>query len=332
MDYFIGIDVSKSTLDIAIMSQGNIFLQDKITNEPVAIRAFLKALSARGIGVDRAVVCLEHTGVYNAHVLEICWRKKIKICLEPAVRIKTSQGLVRGKSDKIDALRIAQYAFKNRQELTFWAPPRPTLQRLKALLSLRDRLLRSKTQLEVPLKESAGFLEKSIVKDLSPASGRLINAIKKEIAQVDKQIHKLVRQDTPVSNQVKQITSVPGLGPITALNMIITTDEFKRINEPKKFACYAGVAPFEHSSGSSIRGKTRVSPKANMAMKTLLHMAAMSAIGCCPELRAYYQRKTAAGKNKMSVLNAVRNKLITRAFACVNQGKTFEKNYVHVLA
>ena len=332
MDYFIGIDVSKKTLDVAIVLGGTVLLQDKITNEPVPIKAFLKTLLEKGINVDQAVVCLEYTGLYNAHILEICWKKEIKICLEPAVRIKHSQGLVRGKNDKIDALRIAQYAFKNHQELSFWTPQRPTLQRLKALLSLRDRLIRSKTLLEVPLKESAGFLENTIVKDLKPATCRLINATKKEIAHVDKQIQDLISQDALVSNQVKQITSVPGLGRMTALNMIITTDEFKRIKEPKKFACYAGVAPFEHSSGSSIRGKTRVSPKANMAMKTLLHMAAMSAIGCCPELKAFYQRKTATGKNKMSVLNAVRNKLISRAFACVNQGRTFQKNYPIALA
>lgn len=331
MDYFIGIDVSKKTLDIAVLVDGNVLLQDKIANQPVAIRMFLKAL-LMGISVENVIVCLEYTGVYNAHVLEIFWKKGVRICLEPAVKIQLSQGLVRGKNDKIDALRIAQYAFKNRQELSFWAPQRPTLQRLKALLSLRDRLIRSKIQLEVPLKELAGFLDNTIIKDLSPPTARLIRATNKEIVQIDKQIQDLIRQDTLVSKQIKQITSVPGLGPITALNMIITTDEFKRITEPKKFACYAGVAPFEHSSGSSIRGKTRVSPKANMAMKTLLHMAAMSAIGCCPELKAFYQRKTAAGKNKMSVLNAVRNKLISRAFACVNQGRTFEKNYINALA
>lgn len=332
MDYFIGIDVSKKTLDVAVLTEGQIVLEEKIDNQPRSISAFLKILVNKGVQLQHSVVCMEYTGIYNAHALEVCRKKKAKICLEQAIKIKSSQGLVRGKTDKMDARRIAQYAFKNRQDLVFWNPQRLTVQRLKALLSLRDRLIRSKIQLEVPLKESVGFLEGAIIKDLNPTTRRLVNATKKEILQVDKQIQELVTQDIPLSNQVKQATSVPGIGPITALNMIITTDEFTRIREAKKFACYAGVAPFEHSSGSSIRGKTRVSSRANMAMKTLLHMAAMSAIGCCPELKEFYNRKTAAGKNKMSVLNAVRNKLISRVFACVTQQRTYQKNFHNALA
>ena len=111
------------------------------------------------------------------------------------------------------------------------------------------------------------------------------------------------------------------------MNVIIATGEFTRITDTKKFACYAGVAPFEHTSGSSIRGKTRVSKMANMAMKKLLHLAAISAIQYCEEIKTYYERKVLAGKNRMSVINAVRNKLITRIFMCVKQERIYQKNY-----
>jgi len=333
MDYFIGVDVSKKSLDLAVVHDGQVVLQDKIENGPKAVRSFLTGLiKSLRIAPDRIMLCLEHTGVYNAHVLEVFWKKDIRICLEPAVKIKGAKGIERGKTDKIDAQRIAIYAFKNARELAFWHPERLVIQKLKALLSLRNRMVRTKNQLQVPLQESTGFLDKSIVKELSKTARRAIDSIKKEIHQVDRQIKLLTEQDQPVSTQVEQITSVPGIGLVTALNMIITTGEFTRIKDPKKFACYAGVAPFEHSSGSSIRGKTRVSPKANMAMKTLLHLAAMSAINCSVELRAFYTRKVVLGKNKMSVLNAVRNKLISRAFACVNQGRTYQKEYSNALA
>jgi len=118
---------------------------------------------------------------------------------------------------------------------------------------------------------------------------------------------------------------------LLALNMIVATGEFKRIKESKKFACYSGVAPFAYQSGSSVRGKTRVSKMANMTMKKLFHMAAMSAIQCCEELKLYYQRKVAEGKNKMSVLNAVRNKLISRVFVCINNKRLYEKNFKNAL-
>ncbi len=105
----------------------------------------------------------------------------------------------------------------------------------------------------------------------------------------------------------------------------------KRYPEVKKFACYAGVAPFEHTSGSSIRGKTRVSKMANMTIEKAIDLAAMSAIQCSQELKAYYHRKVAEGKNKMSVINAVRNKLISRLFACVNSRRMYKKDYQHAL-
>lgn len=103
---------------------------------------------------------------------------------------------------------------------------------------------------------------------------------------------------------------------------------FKDINCAKQFACYSGVAPYQYGSGTSIRGKTRVSHMANKTMKTLLHsMAALVATSCNAEIKIYYERKVAEGKNKMLVLNAVRNKLIHRIFACVKQNRLFITNY-----
>src|SRR5690606_32546247 len=121
-------------------------------------------------------------------------------------------------------------------------------------------------------------------------------------------------------------------GQVTAWYLIIITGEFQRITNPKSFACHSGVAPFEHSSGTSIKGRTKVSKLANMRMKTLLHLAALSAVRCNEELKHYYLRKVEEGKNKMSVLNAVRNKLITRAYACIKQQRRFDENFISALA
>ncbi|SEP01487.1 Transposase IS116/IS110/IS902 family protein, partial [Mucilaginibacter gossypiicola] len=106
-----------------------------------------------------------------------------------------------------------------------------------------------------------------------------------------------------------------------------TTNEFKDINDPKKFACYSGVAPFTDESGRVVK-KARVSHMANKKVKTLLHLAAIVAIQHNSDLKRFYERKVEQQKkNKMSVINAVRNKLILRIFACVNQNRPYEKNY-----
>ena len=92
-------------------------------------------------------------------------------------------------------------------------------------------------------------------------------------------------------------------------------------------ACYAGIAPFEHTSGTSIKGRTRVSHLANKSLKTLLHMGALSAIKNSEEIGAYYRRKVEEGKPKMVVINAVRNKLVLRIWACIREDRMYEKTY-----
>ncbi|KAA6438822.1 IS110 family transposase [Dyadobacter flavalbus] len=119
---------------------------------------------------------------------------------------------------------------------------------------------------------------------------------------------------------------------ITAAYILATTNEFISITEAKKFACYCGVAPFEHTSGIRIKGKSRVSHKANKEVKTLFHMAALSSVRIKGDLQNYFHRKVAEGKNKMSVLNAIRNKLILRVFSCVNRNSIFQKNYKYNFA
>lgn len=332
-EYFFGVDVSKATLDIALVRDGQLVLEEKISNDKKSIgRFFQKVKKSLRITSDQMVVCMEHTGIYGLILLELLHQMKVKTCVEPALQIKQSQGMTRGKNDEVDARRIAQYAFKNRLELRFWAPQRPVLQRLQALLSLRDRLIKVKVQLETPIQEITGYLEPDIVKSLASSSKAAIKGIEKDLKEVDKQIDELVRKDDTLKTLFDRTTSVPGVGKITGLYMIVASGEFERIKEAKQFACYSGVAPFEHQSGSSLRGRSRVSRMANMTMKRLLHLAAMSAIQWCEELRAYYLRKVEAGKNKMAVINAVRNKLISRVYACIKQQRLYQKTPQTALA
>ncbi|GAB4045708.1 transposase [Spirosoma litoris] len=121
------------------------------------------------------------------------------------------------------------------------------------------------------------------------------------------------------------VTSIPGVGQVVATDLILASDEFKAIDDPQKLAYHAAVAPFEHSSGSSVRGKTRVNHQARKSLKKLLHLAAMSALQVKGELQDYYQRKVNEGKNKMLVINALRNKLIYRVYAVVKQDKNITK-------
>lgn len=136
----------------------------------------------------------------------------------------------------------------------------------------------------------------------------------------------------PPARLFNLIVSVPGVGAATATEILVATNELKTINDPKKMACHAGVAPFEHRSGTSVRGKTQVSHQARKRLKSLFHLGAMSAIRMKGELQNYYRRKVGEGKNKMLVLNAVRNKLIHRIYAVVKRGEQYDETYLPSIA
>ncbi|MDQ3845606.1 MAG: IS110 family transposase, partial [Bacteroidota bacterium] len=129
--------------------------------------------------------------------------------------------------------------------------------------------------------------------------------------------------DEALSNLYLLITSVVGIGFVTAVNLIVHTNEFVVLHDVRKLACYCGVAPFPYKSGTTIRGKTKVHPMANKKLKCNLHMASLTAVKLNYELKNYYERKVAEGKNKMSVLNPVKCKLLARVVAVVNKGEKY---------
>jgi transposase len=324
--YFLGVDIAKKTFDASLTIDAKAFDASHCENNANSIAAFFRDLKIKaGLSYGQLIVCMEHTGVYCLPLLNFLVDNRIKVCLEPALQIKRSQGLVRGKNDKVDAQRIATYAYKNREHLAFWKPQRLIIQKLKALLVTRDRLVTVKGMLSVPIQECEEFIDKSIHKSMAKSCHRSLKVLSEEIKRIEKSMEELVEKDDSLSRQVYWAKSVVGIGDIIALNMIVSTGEFERINKPKRFACYAGVAPFEHSSGSSVRGKTRVSKMANLTIKTLLTMGARSAILYDPELKAYAERKMGEGKHYFNVINAVRNKLITRVFACVTGKRLYQK-------
>jgi transposase len=328
LEFFIGIDVSKGELDFAIQHGKNLLFHREIANQPEAIGVFIKELTKLpGFCLARAVFCMEHTGIYNNHALNYLYKKKAHVCLEAATQIRNSLGNIRGKNDKVDAIRIAGYAYKNRTELSLWQPKREVVQQLAHLTATRSRLIGIKKQLKTPLKEHGLFSAKKITKQNAYLCSHSLKAIEADLTRTNKAIEQLICADKELTRLFTLVTSVSGIGKVTAAQIIITTNEFKDINNPKKFACYSGVAPFTDDSGKIVK-KARVSHMANKKVKTLLHLSAIVAIQYNPDLKLFYQRKVLQEKkNKMSVINAVRNKLILRIFACVNQNRPYEKNY-----
>ena len=331
--HFLGVDISKDTLDFAVVSPANAVLYERrIANKKPAILAFLQQLSrvVPGFVPATSLVCMEHTGLYNRPLLEAVTALAVPAWVEHATHLKACTGLTRGKTDKVDARRIAAYAARFVDQARRWEPARPVLVELDRLTARRARLVEVLKVLKTPLSSSEGFFSPAEQRAEKRGCAASMQALRRDIAAVEAAIAALIAGDAELARQHERLTSVPGIGPVTAAEVLVTTNEFKTSTDAKHYACYAGVVPFERSSGQR-QGRPQVSPQANKRVKQLLHLAALSAVRYCAEIRAYYERKVAEGKNKMLVLNNVRNKLVHRLFACVQQDRNYDKNYALAL-
>jgi transposase len=328
---FVGIDVSKSKFDLALIKNfdKDHVIQGVFDNTQKGIKSMSKFLEKEHlIELSETIFCMEFTGVYCRPLTRFMVDNDCHVWIEMPVNIIRSLGLQRGKNDRIDAHRIVLYAFKNRDDIKLWKPQREVILQLRDLLSLRERLLTPHKSLMMPIEELIAMGEKSGAARVRKSCQKTLSSIKKEIEQIDKDLDDTIKNDPQLKELYFLATTVPGVGKFTALFMICFTNEFSMYINPKQLACYCGVAPFEHSSGSSIRGRTRVSHMANKVLKRMLHMGAMSVISRDPEMRTYYQRKVAQGKNKMLVINAVRNKIIHRLSAVIKRGYGYQSENI----
>ena len=329
---FMGCDISQDSFNYCLRTSDQILHQGQVANSKKAIKCWLKTLKdVLQLDITNICFCLEHTGVYSAILLRELSAKSLFICLESAINIKLSLGLKRGKNDKVDAQRIAEYALRNAHRLTQWIPKRPVIEKLQLLIRTRERLIKARTELSRFYQDSRRFLLSEDARMILASTKRSLDAIAKDIQKANDSIESIIKSDENLNRLNTLITSINGVGPVTSASVIVRTNEFKDFKEAKKFACTAGVVPFEHSSGKSVRGKSRVSHFAHKDIKTLLHMCAVGCISRKGELRDYYERKVAQGKNKMSVLNAIRNKIVHRIFAVVRDNTMYQKNYQYSL-
>lgn len=327
--HFLGIDVSKEYFDAVVILDENKqnAIHNQFINDYKGIQGLRKWLKEQGATCEDTFVCLEHTGMYGKLIIKYLISFKFDIWVEMSLKIIRSIGVQRGKNDKVDAERIAYYAMKNVDEAVLYKAPRKEVDKIRNLLSLREKLVVTKASLLRNVKELKSF-DLEVAKLSEKLQNNTIKGIDLDLKSIEKQLDKIINEDENLSKIFKITTSITGIGKVTALFLICFTNEFTMYSTPRQLACYAGVVPFEHTSGKSVRSKPKVHYMANKKLKKQLHMCALSAITSDPELRIYYNRKVEEGKSKMLVINNVRNKLVHRLCACIRENKMFEKKQV----
>jgi len=319
---FIGIDISKDTLDVAICKslEDGIYLNLKVDNSIPGINKLIK----RCIKISQDCwFCFEHTGNYGLLLAHLLQSDNLRYSMVPALEIKRSQGMTRGKNDKIDAERIAFYAANSTHKLKVFELPSENLLLVKSLLTYRAQLVNMSRQLQNSLKShkiSSQTIDNTVI--ISDIEENL-KIFKAKIKKTEVEIDKHITSDEQLKKNFLKTRTVKGIGFVIAAYMLVVTNNYTAFENPRKFNCYAGLAPFEHSSGSSIRGKTKTSNLSNKTIKTLMHNGANSAANFDLELKAYYKRKSNEGKPHKLIMNNIACKLVYRIFAVVKRDEPF---------
>jgi transposase len=317
----IGIDVSKLTLDVFIHGVSYYFV---VENGPKGfVRLLETTCKEANCKKENLLFCFENTGKYSQMLSVFLHTQSIGFVMEPALKIKKSLGLTRGKNDKVDAHRIAIYAYEKIESLKLTILPGEKIDQIKALLTLREKLVKHRTAYKNGITDLYDCYKDGEKKFIKGMQERLIENLNNEIERVENQLKVIIKEDEDLYKNYQLLLSIKGIGKIVAFYFIAFTANFTRFKDARAFCCYCGIAPFGYSSGIT-KGNPKVSHMANHKLKSLLNMAAMSAIRSKGEYRQYYkQRIDVVGKNKMSTLNIIRNKLVYRAFAVINRGTPY---------
>ncbi|WP_179006555.1 IS110 family transposase [Winogradskyella forsetii] len=318
-DDVVGIDVSKLTIDAHMYKRS---IHQVFSNTSKGYKALVKWLN-KNLEGQCYFLCFENTGHYSTNLSIYLSQNDMDYVEESPLAIKRSAGIVRGKTDRLDSEMIARYAWLHKEELVLSTPKEKDIQEIGRLLSLRDQLVRDRTGKMSTLKEAQSLLKSPSTDSCCKIATKTIAYLTKQIAALEDRIKILMQSEEGLDKNFKLLNTIKGVGLILASQLIYHTNNFQRFDGWRQFSSYCGVAPFSHSSGTSIKRRNKIHHIGDRKMKTLLTMASVSAIQCDSELKLYYQRRLAEGKPKLVALNNVRNKILSRAFSVIKRGTPY---------
>lgn len=312
-----GIDVSHLSLDVSYQNNLGELFHLRVGNN---VKGFEKILEHTGTGYH---FVMEATGVYYIRLAFYLHEHGCRLSVVNAIAIKRyiQMHLERNKSDKKDAGWICRYAIEQRP--AYWQMPDSayfeckqlynTIREYTGQIKRFNNQLHSLRLLPVPSKDTIRSVERIIVQ------------MKKEIRQLEQKLQLLLEQWHP--EQLKSVSSVKGIGKRASALLIVFTQGFKYTENHRQLISFAGLAPTQYSSGSSIQGKPRIYKRGGKNLRDVLYMCSMNAMKTNPACKALYERLRANGKTGKQALIAVCNKLLKQVFAVVKNNTLYQPNY-----
>lgn len=314
-----GIDLSKEKFDVNFLDSDGKEKNKTVKNGLSAISGFLSTIPRE------SVLCAENTGTYGDLLVFLCNQYGVAIALVPGYTVKHSLGLVKGKSDPIDAARLREYGERFFDKLPFREYLSENMSELRQLYALRSQLVKARKELITGAHAREQMPLQSVKANLILKAS--LSSLDGQIGEVEKEISLVIMNDAEMAENYSLSVSVFGVGPVIATNVIIKTGNFKAIDTARKAASYAGVCPFPNTSGNMV-GKSRTSPFADKELKSLLYMGAKAAVKHNKEYRLYYQKKQQEGKPHYLIMNNVMNKLLRTIYSVVKNKTPYDRDYV----
>jgi transposase len=325
--FFIGLDIACDNFVASIYEspEKKIITKEAIENNPDGFNVLTNWLKEHGIDSSNCVICMEATGVYSEACAHYLVANGFRVSVEPPLKVKRAFDPVGHKTDPVDSRQIAEYAYRYIDELRFWQPRQDIVEKISQLLTARERF----TKQSVITQNAMKTYEKHVIKVplIEKADNETLKELRKHIAEIDKELDKLIRQDPSISQISNNLKSIPGVGLLLASSLIAMTDSFNSISDYRPLAAFLGVCPYQHQSGKSIYRQPHIRIFGPSYARKLLILAARSIATHNELFKKYYLRKQAEGKAKQLVLNNIANKILKIACAMIKNDKPYIQNY-----
>lgn len=328
--FYLGIDVSKATLDCCLLYQGvdgkrkNI----KTTNTANGFNKIMAWVEKHQCALSQTLVAIEATSIYHESLAMALADAGLQVSVVNPARVRSfAQGLsILHKTDQVDSVVLAKFVALARPEK--WTPPSHDARQLNGLLARRETLA-------ADLRREQNRMEKMLSiatpVEIRASIERMTTFIEQEIAQLDQQINDHIDQHPKLKNDQKLLTSIPAIGKRTSL-MMLNLLQMHHFDCASQMAAYVGLVPIQRQSGTSLKGQAHLSKAGSAKVRSGLYMAAVVAIQYNPHIKATYQRLLLRGKTKMSALGAAMRKLVHLCFGVIKNQTAYQADYFPKLA